>query len=167
MNHISMRSALAAAILSFTTVVAAAADFRFNGSIDFSDPAGAEGTTFSGTFSLDLPTSDFTGNVSFTAFSFSFAGQTFTLNDASAYAYVESGQLGLLQYFHSAADGSTLDLNTGIPDGLQGTLNHTSAIGQFSSGSFQVTAVPEPESCALMLGGLGLVGWLARRSKAA
>lgn len=32
--------------------------------------------------------------------------------------------------------------------------------------AFEVTAVPEPQTCALMLGGLGLVGWIARRCRA-
>jgi hypothetical protein len=33
----------------------------------------------------------------------------------------------------------------------------------YSNGTVSVTAVPEPETYAMMLAGLGLVGWSARR----
>jgi hypothetical protein len=34
------------------------------------------------------------------------------------------------------------------------------------AGNLHVAAIPEPETYALMLAGLGLVGWMARRRKA-
>lgn len=47
------------------------------------------------------------------------------------------------------------------------TLNGTAASKALYSGELTVTAVPEPESYALMLAGLGAVAFIARRRKAA
>ena len=50
---------------------------------------------------------------------------------------------------------------------LQLVVNFTSGGNGSYSGNINVTAVPEPETYALMLAGLGLVGFMARRRKAA
>lgn len=167
MNHISpLRTALATAVLSLTAATASADDYYFKGSITASQAPGVAGQTFAGSFSLDLPASDFTGEVLLTAFSFSFGGQTYTLGTADASTppamSFDAGQLSGFRYV-STLNSTSLDLYTGFPDALQGTLVHVNAGGLASQGSLQISAVPEPESYALMLGGLGLVGWLARR----
>ncbi|MFN3305018.1 MAG: hypothetical protein ACK44A_15055, partial [Roseateles sp.] len=60
MNQLTpLRTVLAAAVLSLSAAAASAADYRFDGSIAFSDIAGVAGQSFTGTFSLDLPASDF------------------------------------------------------------------------------------------------------------
>ncbi len=165
MNHISpMRTVLAAAVLSLSTLAASAADFSFSGSITASQVPALEGTTFAGSFSLDLPGLDFTGYVPLTAFSLSFGGQTYSLGSADASVSFEGGQFSAFQYL-TTAGGASLELYTGFPSALEGTLTHIGANNLVSEGSFQISAVPEPESYALMLGGLGLVGWMARRRK--
>lgn len=45
---------------------------------------------------------------------------------------------------------------------LKGALNEA---GAYYTGSFQVSAVPEPETYAMFLAGLGLMGGIARRRK--
>lgn len=37
--------------------------------------------------------------------------------------------------------------------------------GHYNAASWHVTAVPEPEMAAMLLAGLGLVGWMARRKQ--
>lgn len=66
--------------------------------------------------------------------------------------------------FDTALTGSQLNLN----GPLTLIVNGTSGLNASYSGTINVmAAVPEPETYALMLGGLGLVGFAARRRKAA
>ncbi len=157
-----LRSAVAAATLSFIAASASAADFTFTGNIDNN---GLAGPSFNGTFSYDGATND--GEVLLTKFSLSFDGQTYTLAEATSApsAWLDAGQPSWFQYGGTQSNGATLELAS--LDFTQGMLTYTDANKSVTTGSFTISAVPEPESYALMLGGLGLVGWMARRRKAA
>ncbi|MFG6442721.1 FxDxF family PEP-CTERM protein [Roseateles sp. LKC17W] len=167
MNHLhTLRKPLAAAVLTLACAAASAADFRVDGSITFSDIVGLSGQTFSGQFSLDLPTASFTGDVPLTAFRLTVGAQTYTLAGTAPSVYFDNGQFTGLQYLWTGSDGASLNVTTGFIGAFEGTLDYTAADQKFATGSFTISAVPEPESYALMLGGLGLVGWMARRRKA-
>ena len=78
----------------------------------------------------------------------------YTIPGANSGSYARSGDP-----FDVDANGNLFDLgrNAAIPPGLSGLSVRFSA----------VSAIPEPSTYALMFGGLGLVGWMARRRRAA
>ncbi len=111
-------------------------------------------TTFAGMISVTL--SSLTGPVSF--FTASINDQNFSFfpesdgPDFSFAASVTADAPLTLMVFAAVLDS---DGNLGGPGSYHGTINATS-----------VSAVPEPETYALMLAGLAAVGWGARRRRA-
>lgn len=45
------------------------------------------------------------------------------------------------------------------------TFTNSPAVNSFETANYSIAPVPEPETYALMLGGLGLVGWISRRRR--
>ena len=77
--------------------------------------------------------------------------------------------LGIDAYLSAGAAFADLDYGNTLRVSftLPGNVSYTSDSGVFLSATNPVTPVPEPETWALMLAGLGLTGHLARRRRAA
>lgn len=143
--------------------LAQAATYNFSGSFE-NAPATP---VLSGSFSFDdavVAAGGLDGDFALTALSLIFQGQTYTLAQAASPSVTFEGGLmtGPNAAFTTPA-GHTLLLQS-----FFGASSFTYSVsGNEQLGNLSISAVPEPESYALMLAGLGIVGFLARRRKAA
>lgn len=106
----------------------------------------------SGTFASSLVTVGFMDQTNIDFTSVSVNGQTFTLG--------ATGPIETPYFQPSVVDGPLVLKVMGV---AAPALTAGTAIAASYAGTANVTAVPEPESYALMLAGLGVVGLLARR----
>lgn len=157
-----LRSTALAALLAVTLPAAEAASYSFSGVMD-SGPL--NGHSFSGSLSFD--DSGLTGSgfelFSLSSLAINFAGRAYTLAHADVapdVSYLDGVFLGL-SYSASAFDPQ-LAFIAGSVDASDAFVAYT--VGHLDgAGSIVYAPVPEPESYALLLAGLGLVGFAARR----
>jgi len=161
--------ALAAALL-LAPAAAGAISYTFSGQLD---DGPLVGTTFAGSFDFDdsgvLP--GFKGDLPLTGFSLLLAGESYTLASADAppvAVYSDGAFVGLSYVDNDAADPTIRPHIAFIPGFLslaEAFVGYEigSGAGQAGFGSYSVAVVPEPASVALLLAGLGVVGWRLRR----
>lgn len=161
--------ALAAALL-LAPAAAGAVSYTFSGQLD---DGPLVGTPFAGSFDFDdsLVMSGFEGDLPLTGFSLLLAGESYTLASADATpvaVYFDGAFLGLSYVDADAADPAMRPHIAFIPGFLSLAEAYVgyeigSDAGQAGFGSYSVAVVPEPASVALLLAGLGVVGWRLRR----
>ena len=165
MKRIFRSTALAALLLAaLPAAQAAIQSYDFSGTLD---SGFYNGQSFAGSFSFDdaaLLGSD-SEWLSVNHLSMSFLGATFTLANAAApteVAYFNGTFLGL-SYTVESGDPK-FSLIAGYDNVSQSFLAYDTVHGTSGAGSISYTAaVPEPESYAMFLAGLGLMGLTVRR----
>lgn len=162
---------LIAMLAALPAAQAAVQSYSFSGEIETSSTNAYSAEAFSGNFSFDdanLPSVDVNGASWFTlsAFSMNFVGTHYALENGDAPAEVAFFNGNLLGVSYSAsAFGPEITLVPTFPNVSDPAyLTTYTSTGSFGgSGTVIYAAVPEPESYAMLLAGLGLMGVLARR----
>lgn len=163
-----IRKTLLAAALAGAGFASQAATVVVNFQSTAFDGGSLVGQSFNGQFSYDdSALSASTWTLPLLSLSFSLGGQSYTLGQADAGttgAAFEAGSLiGVNAVYAGGVRSIELVSGFGTPYAFyqQGSGNYG-----YADLSFSTAAVPEPESYALMLAGLALVGFMARRRKA-
>lgn len=166
MNALIRKVALASAFLiTLPAAQAAIQNYSFSGLID----SGAYiGQTFSGSFSFDDATLTSLGDewIPVSQLTVSFLGNNYTLAEASSPSEVSYNYgtfLGISYSAGTATEGFTLV--PGYSHISEAYFAYDTQLGDSGAGSVIYAPVPEPETYALLLAGLALMGGIARRRK--
>jgi hypothetical protein len=161
MNKFFRKTALAALMLA-ALPAAQAATYSFSGMMA---SGSLIGDSFLGSMSFDA--SSLIGNgleiFSLTSLSIGFAGHTYTLADADAapdVSYLDGTFLGL-SYSASGKDPQ-IGFVAGTQDASDAYFSYDTSLGPSGSSDITYAPVPEPETYAMLLAGLGLLGLVAR-----
>ena len=154
-------------LLGATSAQAAINTYTFSGTLD----SGLfNGETFSGQFSFNDTALTGMGNEyqSVDTLNLNFHNQTYTQASAVAIpeaAFADGAFLGLSFTVKSADMG--FSLIPAVPGVADAYFGYDSSAGNsgFGSVTYTLVPVPEPETYAMLLAGLGLVGWAARRNR--
>ena len=162
MKTIAHKTALAFAALLLTAGAAQAASITFSGVIDDGLLAGQ---TFSGLFSYDDPLPGVVLDTApLTSLLFSFAGTSYNLSQADVGSTFANFAVGEVLGFDANYSGdTTLTFSTGF--GSPFVDYRVASTGDRGSGSYSVSAVPEPSTWLLSLGGLAVLGAMGARRR--
>ena len=155
-------------LLGATSAQAATNTYTFSGALD----SGVfNGETFSGQFSFDDATLTGTGDeyLAVNTVNMNFHGQTYTQTNAAAVPEVRFADGALLGLsFTVDSSDPAFSLIPGFSSIADAQIGYDSRVGAsgYGSVSYTLVPVPEPETYALLLAGLGLVGWSTRRARA-
>jgi len=166
MRNIFRITALAAVLLgAMPAAQAAVQTYSFNGAIDSGHYLGE---TFSGQFSFDDAGLSLSGTeyVNLASLSLNFLSTNWTLANAvplsnSDVTFENGNFLGLS--FSAESANVSFSVIPGFSAVSESFIAYDTPLGNSGAGSVIYAAVPEPESYALLLAGLGLMGVLARR----